>query len=99
MKTKMSLEQKRQLLDSFGGRIFSVEWVKGNGEVRKATCKHFIHSKFVHGHASKAEKNTVAHKPTLYTACDLGKEEAWININLDTLKHIKCGKVEIEFED
>ena len=99
MRQKMTLEQKRQLLDSFGGKIFSVEWVKKSGEVRKATCKHFIHSKFVHGHASRAEKNTVAHLPKYYSACDLGKDEAWVNLNLETLKKVKCGKVEIEFED
>ena len=99
MRQKMTLEQKRALLDSFGGKIWSVEWVKGNGELRKACCKHFIHSKFAQGQASKAEKNTVAHLPKYYSACDLGKDEAWVNIDLNHLRHVKCGSVEIEFED
>ena len=99
MKSKMTLEQKRALLDSFGGRIWSVEWVKGNGEVRKATCKHFIHKAFAQGHASKSGVNTVADKPHLFTACDLAKEHKWVNIDLNHLRHVKCGSVEIDFED
>ena len=99
MKTKMTLEQKRQLLDSFGGKIWSIEWVKKNGEVRKACCKHLIHKEFAKGHASKSGVSTVAHLPKYYVACDLGKDEAWVNLNLETLRHVKCGSVEIDFED
>lgn len=96
---KMTQEQKRALIDSFKGKIFSAEWVKASGEIRKATCKHMVHSAFAGGHASKAQKSTVAAKKQYYTAVDLDKAEAWVQINLDTLKHIKCGKDDYEFED
>ena len=97
MKVEMTCEQKRELLDSFGGKIWSCEWTKKSGEIRKATCKHMIHSAFSQGHASKAGANTVAAKKQYYTACDLVKDERWINIDLTTLRSIKCGDVEIEF--
>jgi len=99
MKTRMTDDQKRALLDSFKGKIWSAEWVKKSGEVRKATCKHMIHSAFAGGHASTAQKSTVAHKTQYYTACDLNKGEKWINIDLHSLKHVKCGEIEVDFED
>lgn len=98
MKCKMNLEERRALLDSFKGKIFSVEFVKKDNSVRKATCKHFVHKAFAEGHASLARENTVADKPEYFTAVELTKEEKWININMGTLIKIKCGEVEIEFE-
>lgn len=99
MKTRMTEAEKRNLLDSFGGKIFNVVFVKKSGEIRKATCKHMIHSAFAGGHASTAQKSTVAHKPQYYTACDLNKGEKWINIDLHSLKHVKCGEIDLEFEN
>ena len=96
MKTNMTCQQKRDLLDSFAGKYYSIDWVKSNGEARQATVQHMQHKMFVGGHASKANVSTVAHKPEMYTCVDVAKQ-GWVNVNLNTLKHVKCGNVEIEF--
>lgn len=96
---KCSVEEKRKILDSFKGKIFSVEFVKKDKSIRKATCKHFVHKAFAEGHASLARENTVADKPEYFTAVELTKEEKWINISLLALKSVKCGTTDITFED
>lgn len=98
MKCKMTCEEKRALLDSFAGKYFSIDWVKSNGEARHATVQHMQHKMFAGGHASKATVSTVAHKKNLYTCIDVARE-GWVNINLDTLKRVKCGGVEVDFEN
>lgn len=97
MKKSMTCQQKRELLDSFAGKYYSIDWVKSNGESRQATVQHKQHKMFVGGHATKANVSTVAHKNNLYTCVDIVKN-GWININLETLKKVKCGSVEVEFE-
>lgn len=94
---KCSIQSKREILDSFAGKFYSAVWVKSDGSVREATVKHLMHKLFAEGHASKAQANTVTHKPEYYTAVDCAKE-GWINIDLRTLKHVKCGNNEINFE-
>lgn len=86
----MNIYQKREILDSFGSKFFKAVWKVKSGEIREANCKRFIHAAFTEGHASLAKANPVAHKPHLYTACDLGKDESWININLETLSKVVC---------
>ena len=98
MKTKMSIQAKRELLDSFAGRFYSIEWVKSNGDIRSCTGKHMQHNMFAAGHASKAQANTVAHKPNLYTMVDVTNEK-WVNVSLDKLRHVKCGSVDITFDE
>jgi hypothetical protein len=101
MKVNMTLEQKRALLDSFGGKYFYVEFEKKDHTIREATCKRFEHSAFTDGHASLAQANPASHKPELFTAVDQGKKDdkyPWININLNTLRKVKCGGVEYEFQ-
>lgn len=94
---KCSIEEKRKILDSFAGKFFSISFVKSSGELREATVKHMMHKLYAEGHASKAHANTVAAKPQYYTCVDAAKE-SWINCNLETLKKVKCGAVEYEFE-
>lgn len=100
---KCSVEEKRKILDSFKGKIFSVEFVKKDKSIRKATCKHFVHKAFTEGHASKAHASTVEHKIEYFTAVELKnsltENTGWININMATLKSIRCGSVDITFED
>lgn len=86
----MDITQKRQLLDSFGGKFFKATWKVKSGEVREANCKRFIHAAFTEGHASLAKENPVASKPQYYTACDMDKGEKWVNISLDTLTQVVC---------
>lgn len=98
MKVAMTREQKRALLDSFGSKFFHVAFEKKDGSLREANCKRMIHAAFTEGHASKALGNPLAHKPEYFTACDMDKDEKWININLDRMKKVKCGGTEYEFD-
>lgn len=97
MKVNMNTSQKRALLDSFGGKFFSVEFEKKDGSVRVANCKRMEHKAFTEGHASLAHGNPIAHKPEYFTACDVDKDERWININLEKLHKVKCGGIVYEF--
>jgi hypothetical protein len=86
----MDITQKRQLLDSFGGKFFKAVWKMKSGEIREANCKRFIHAAFTEGHASLAKENPVGHKPEYFSACDMDKNEKWVNINLNTLSEVSC---------
>ena len=98
MKCKMSIEEKRNLLDSFAGRFYSLEWRKADTSIRSCTARHMQHDMFAQGHASKANVSTVAHKPEMYTCVD-STNHKWVNVNLNKLRHVKCGSVDIEFEE
>lgn len=93
-----SIERKRELLDSFKGKYVHIEFLKADKSLRVATVQHMQHAMFAEGHASKAQINTVAHKPNLYTMVDVTNEK-WINVSLDKLRHVKCGSVDITFEE
>lgn len=92
-----TIENKRQILDSFAGKFYRVRWVKIDGSLREATVKHLMHKLFASGSAATAEKSTVSHKPEMYTCVDTVKE-GWVNVNLNNLKYVKCGKEEYVFE-
>lgn len=98
MKCKMNIKERRELLDSLGGKFYKIEWVKASGELRSCTARHMQHDMFAAGHASKASVSTVAHKANLYTMVDVTNEK-WVNVNLNNLKHVRCGSIDIEFED
>ena len=86
----MNIQDKRALLDSFGGRFFKATWKVKSGEIREANCKRFIHAAFTDGHASTAQANPIAHKPEYFTACDIDKDDKWVNISLETLSEVVC---------
>lgn len=95
MKTRMSLEERRALLDSANGRFFSCEWIKKDGSLRKAVCKKW-EAKYLHGKPGE-NVNPVAHIPKYYTIC----EEAvagYRNLDLSTLKIVKINGEIYEFE-
>lgn len=98
MKCKASIEEKRKILDGFGGKYYSVQWVKADNTLRECTARKMQHTMFAQGHASKAGVSTVKDKPEMYTCVDVTNEK-WVNVNLNNLKKIKCGDVEYIFED
>lgn len=98
MKCRMTVQQKRELLDSFKGKFIRIEFVKADKSLRIATVQHMQHAMFAEGHASKAHKSTVAHKPNYYSCVDINKK-GWLNCNLETLKRVTCGDADYEFED
>lgn len=95
MKVKMSVEEKRKLLDSANGRFFAVEFVKKDQSVRKMVCKKW-ERRFLRGEPGR-NKNTVSHKPEYYTVAEEAVE-GYRNINLLSLRKAKVNGVEYEFE-
>lgn len=93
-----SIERKRELLDSFKGKYVHIEFLKADKSLRVATVQHMQHAMFAEGHASKAHESTVSHKPQFYSCVDVNKK-GWINCNLLTLKRVKCGANEYDFND
>jgi hypothetical protein len=91
----MNITQRRALLDSLKGKFVLVEWTKADGSVKVCTIKHLVHSKFAGGHASKAQANTVAGKENYYTCVNVS-DDKWCNVNLETLKKVKCNGKEYQ---
>lgn len=93
---KMTIQNKRNLLNSLAGKFTSVTWTKADGTETTRTIKHMQHDMFAAGHATLAQENTVSSKPEYFTCVDVqgGK---WVNINLNTLSRVKCGDVEITY--
>jgi len=90
-----TIEQKRQILDSANGQIFSVRFIKKDGSVREMTCKKWIEKAFTYG-SKAAQASTVAHKPEYYTLVDIAKE-SFRNVNLETLVACKVSGKEYNF--
>lgn len=80
----------RKILDT-NGKIFSVRFVKKNGDVRDMTCRLGV-QKFLQG-----GKSTTAHIPNLITVCELTKQQ-YRCVNTDTLVALKTGGVEYTIE-
>ncbi len=93
---KVSIERKREILDSANGGFFSVEFVKKNGEVRQMTCKKWIEKAFTYG-SDNARVNTVAHINKYFTAADVNAGE-FKNINLETLISAKVNGIAYKFD-
>lgn len=92
----VSIQRKREILDSAKGQFFSVEFVKKNGEVREMTAKKWTEKAFTYGSAN-AQANTVAHIDKYYTAADVNAGE-FRNINLETLISAKVNGIAYKFD-
>ena len=92
----MSLEEKRNLLDSAKGQYFSVAWVKKDGSPREAIAKKW-ERRFLHGEPGQ-NKNTCADKPHLYTIAEQAVE-GFRTVDLQKLIKVKINGVVYEFED
>jgi hypothetical protein len=84
--SKMSLAERRKLLDSSKGTFFSCSFVKKDGSVRNITCKKFIRSYLTD--PSSPQANPAAHKENLYTVAEMAVE-GFRNISLDKLIEAK----------
>lgn len=99
---KVSIERKRQILDSANGQFFTVEFIKNDGSVRQMTAKKWTEQAFTYGSAN-AQPNTVRHKPHLYTAVDMeafkvDPKKSFRNIDLETLFRAKVNGIEYKFD-
>lgn len=92
---KCSIEQKRKILDSANGRIFSCKFVKKDGSVREMVAKKFMEKSFTYGSAN-ARANTVAARREYYTAAEVGSGE-FRNINLSSMIEAKVNGVYYNF--
>lgn len=90
-----SIEDKRKILDSAKGRIFSCKFVKKDGSVREMTAKAWMEKSFTYGSAN-ARANTVAARPEYYTAAEIGSGE-FRNINLSSMIEAKVNGVSYNF--
>lgn len=88
---KCSIEDKRKILDSANGRIFSCKFIKKDGSVREMVAKKFMEKSFTYGSAN-ARANTVAARPEYYTAAEVGSGE-FRNINLSSMIEAKVNGV------
>lgn len=94
--SKMTLEDRRRLLDSAHGRFFEVAFVKANGTLREMTAKKWV-EKWLHGKPGE-NKNTVQHIEKYYTVASMG-DEGYKNVNLETLKAVKINGKTYKFGD
>lgn len=94
--SKVSIERKRQILDSANGQFFTVEFVKKDKTIRQMTCKKWMEKAFTYG-SKDARQNSVAHIDKYYTAADASAGE-FRNINLETLIRAKVNGIEYKFD-
>ncbi len=94
----VSIERKREILDTAKGQVFAVEFVKKDGSTRKMQCKKFVERMLASGDKNQRQKSTTAHKPELYTVADIGAADAFRTINLETLTYCKIAGVEYRFD-
>lgn len=87
IKCKMSLEERRALLDSAGSHFFGVEFVKKDKSIRQMQCKKWMEKAFTYG-SKNAKPSPFAGKPEYFLAVDTAKEE-FRAINLNSLRSAK----------
>lgn len=94
--SKMTLEQRRQLLDSADGRFFEVVFLKKDGTRRELTGKKWV-NKWLHGKPGE-NPNSVQHLSQYYTVASMG-DEGYRNISLDKLVAVKLNGKTYKFEE
>jgi hypothetical protein len=94
--SKVSIQRKREILDSANGQFFTVEFVKKDGTTRIMTAKKWMEKAFTYG-SKNAQENTVAHIDKYYTAADASAGE-FRNINLETLRSAKVNGIRYTFD-
>lgn len=95
----VSINKKREILDSAKGQMFAVVFEKADGTIRKMQCKKFVERMLASGDKKVVGKSTTAHKPNLYTVCDIGAADAFRSINLEKLKSATIAGITYNFND
>jgi len=89
----MNLERKLALIKANEGKIFSVEFTKKDGTLRKMVARLGVVK-----HLRGGGKNTCDAYDHLVTVWDMQKE-AYRNINVDTMISLKAGGNEYFFKE
>ncbi len=95
--TTFTMQQRRDILDSANGKVFSCTFRKKDGSLREMTAKKWMEKSFSNGSAN-AGANTVAHKPEYYTCAEVSSG-SFKNVNLMTLVKAKVNGKEYNFEE
>jgi hypothetical protein len=93
----VTIQRKREILDSAKGQMFQVTFKKADGTLRTMNTKKWAEQAFTYGSAN-AQANTVAHKPNYYTAVDVDQykidpKKSFRNISLENLISAKVGGI------
>lgn len=79
----------KTLIAQSEGKIFSVEFIKKDGTLRKMRARLGVTAPL------KGGENSVAHLPNYTTAFDMDKEN-YRNINLDTIQQLSVNGLKIK---
>ena len=82
-------EMLRSLIKATNSMIFSIHFVKKNGELREMVAKDGVEKHLVHPKGSGS--NNQEHCPNLITLFDM-QAGSYKSVNLDTVVLLKCGK-------
>lgn len=91
----MYQEFKDRLEDLAGGRIFSVEFVKKNGEERRMVCRFGVKAHLVGEKEFGISRSQNMLRQGYLTVFDMHKVE-YRSVNISTLKWIKVAGITIE---
>ena len=85
-----SSDELKAMIKSTKGRFFSAEFIKANGSKRKIIARVECHI----GVKGVGRKNIKENLIAVYEP----KTKGWRTINLETLRHFKCGNFNWEIE-
>ena len=88
---KLSNKELRELVENTKGRSMKCVFTKANGENREMLCRLGVKLKLTGTGRTWSKENII-------TVYDMVKHD-YRNINLDTLREIRCGKIEYKAED
>lgn len=92
----MSCEERRKILDSANGKVFSCTFMKKDGTVREIVAKKWMRKSFANG-VEAVGKNTVESRPEYYTCAEVSSG-TFKNVNLNTLISAKVNGVLYKFD-
>ena len=89
-KSLPDVSELKAMVKSTKGKFFSAEFIKSDGSKRKIVARVGCHIG-VKGTSNRKQKE---HLIAVYEP----KTKGWRTINLDTLRHFKCGNFEFDVE-
>ena len=88
---KLSNKELRELVENTKGRIMKVRFIKKDNTERTMICRTDVRKCLTGTGRTWSKENII-------TVYDMVKHD-YRNINLDTLREIRCGKIEYKAED
>lgn len=88
---KLTNKELRELVENTKGRIMKVRFIKKDNTERTMICRMGVKLKLT-------GTGRIWSKDNIITVYDMVKHD-YRNINLDTLREVRCGKIEYKVED